>query len=73
MLSKATFRSGGKNGCDATHRASNRDTHLTHGCIQLFCQFSRVRPECAELVDHRNLAIAPFSASALRTLGEAAA
>lgn len=26
-------------GCDATHRASNLDTHLTHVCIQLFCHF----------------------------------
>jgi hypothetical protein len=26
-------------GHDATHQASNRDTHLTHGCIQHFCGF----------------------------------
>lgn len=60
-------------GCDATHRASNSDTHLTHGCIQLFRQFSRVRRECAGLSDWRNLAIAPFFKSAPRTLGEAVA
>lgn len=30
-------------GRDATHRTRNWDTHLTHGCIQLFRHFSRVR------------------------------
>ena len=30
-------------GRDATHRTRNLDTHLTHGCIQLFRHFSRVR------------------------------
>ena len=30
-------------GRDATHRTRNLDTHLTHGCIQLFRHFSRQR------------------------------
>lgn len=30
-------------GRDATHRTRNLDTHLTHGCIQLFCHFWRQR------------------------------
>ena len=30
-------------GRDASHRTRNLDTHLTHGCIQLFRHFSRVR------------------------------
>ena len=59
-------------GCDATHRASNSDTHLTHGCIQLFRHFSRVRRECAELADRENLAFARFFESAPRTLAEVA-
>jgi len=60
-------------GYDATHRASNRDTHLTHGCIQHFRQFSRVRQGCAGSVARQNLAIAPFFEGAQRTLGEVAA
>jgi hypothetical protein len=30
-------------GRDASHRTRNLDTHLTHGCIQHFCHFSRQR------------------------------
>ena len=32
-----------KRGRDTTYRASNLDTHLTHGCIQLFCHFRSKR------------------------------
>jgi hypothetical protein len=60
-----------KRGRDTTYRTNNLDTHLTHGCIQLFRQFSRVRPECAGSAGWRSLTIAPFSGSAPRTLGEA--
>ena len=60
-------------GYDATHRASNKDTHLTHGCMALFRQFSRVRRECAGVAVITNPAIAPFFESAQRTLGEAVA
>lgn len=35
-------------GRDATHRTRNLDTHLTHGCIQLFRRFSRVRLDYRE-------------------------
>ena len=60
-------------GCDATHRANNSDTHLTHGCMAYFCHFSRVRRECAGIAAISNRAIAPFFESAPRTLGEAVA
>ena len=56
-----------KEGRDATHRASNLDTHLTHGCILLFRHFWRVQSECAEVASFQSRAIAAFSASALRT------
>lgn len=59
-------------GCDATHRANNSDTHLTHGCIQLFRHFSRVRQGYAERGDCQSLAIQPFVEGAPRTLAETA-
>lgn len=59
-------------GCDATHRASNSDTHLTHGCIQLFRQFSRVRKGCAGLADCGTRAFVPLFEGARRTLAETA-
>ena len=60
-------------GYDAMHRASNKDTHLTHGCMAVFRQFLRVRRECAGADVTINRAIATFFESALRTLGEAVA
>ncbi len=59
-------------GCDATHRANNSETHLTHGCIPLFRHFWRVRRECADLADGRTGAFARFFESAPRTLTEVA-
>ena len=59
-------------GYDATHRANNSDTHLTHGCIQLFRQFSRVRQGCAERGNCQSLAIQPFFEVTPRTLAETA-
>ena len=59
-------------GRDAAHRTRNLDTHLTHGCIQLFRHFSRVRQECAERGDCQSLAIQPFVEGAPRTLAETA-
>ena len=56
-----------KRGRDTTYRTSNLDTHLTHGCIQLFRHFSRVRSECAVEEGFQNPAIPAFFASALRT------
>ncbi|MET4133585.1 hypothetical protein ABIE62_002736 [Porphyrobacter sp. MBR-155] len=60
-------------GCDATHRANNSDTHLTHGCMAHFRQFSRVHRECAGITAIIDRPIAPFFESAPRTLKEAVA
>ena len=51
-------------GCDATHRANNLDTHLTHGCIQLFCGFDEMLIASHQMQARRNGAIQPFSAMA---------
>ena len=59
-------------GRDASHRTRNLDTHLTHGCIQLFRHFSRVRSECAPSALSRGDAIPPKFEGAIRTLREAA-
>lgn len=59
-------------GRDATHRTRNLDTHLTHGCIQLFRHFSRVRLGCAPSSPRRNDAIPTKFEGAVRTLREAA-
>lgn len=59
-------------GCDATHRASNSDTHLTHGCMPVFRRFSRLRGECAAQSRFQHGAIRGFFGSAARTPGEAA-
>lgn len=61
-----------ENGRDTSYRTSKLDTHLTHGCIQLFRHFSRVRQGCAIFLEKRSRAIAPFLEGALRTLAEAA-
>lgn len=58
-------------GCDATHRASNLDTHLTHGCMPVFRQFSRLRRECAAPDRCSYGAIPVFFGSAARTPREA--
>lgn len=57
-------------GCDATHRASNLDTHLTHGCIQLFRHFLRVRKGCVGFSVCGNRAFPPLFEGAPRTLTE---
>lgn len=57
-----------KRGRDTTYRASNFDTHLTHGCIPLFRHFWRVRSECAAKARLENRALPAFFASAWRTL-----
>lgn len=59
-------------GLDATHRTRNLDTHLTHGCIQLFRHFSRVRSGCASPLLRRGDAFSPKFEGAIRTLREAA-
>lgn len=58
-------------GRDATHRTRNLDTHLTHGCIQLFRHFSRVRSGCALSFLLEKRAISPKFEGAIRTLAEA--
>lgn len=57
-------------GRDASHRTCNQDTHLTHGCMQHFRQFSRVRSECAVRIDEKNPGFSKKFESALRTLAE---
>jgi len=59
-------------GRDATHRTRDLDTHLTHGCIQLFHHFSRVRSECAPPLLRLSDAFPPKFEGAIRTLREAA-
>lgn len=44
-------RQGQERGCDTMYRASKSDTHLTHGCIQLFRHSHGGR--CARAVCHR--------------------
>jgi hypothetical protein len=51
-------------GCDATHRANNSDTHLTHGCIQLFCGFDGMLIASRQVGLHGNGIIPPFTAMA---------
>lgn len=71
MSEPVVFVSGSQ-GRDATHRTRNLDTHLTHGCIQLFRHFSRVRSECASPLLRRSDAFPPKSEGAIRTLVEVA-
>lgn len=59
-------------GCDAAHRASSLDTHLTHGCIQRLRNFSRVRREYAKSATWKNTASAQVIESAPRTPAEVA-
>lgn len=58
-------------GRDASHRTRNLDTHLTHGCIQLFRHFSRVRSECAPCSLRQNHEFPPKSEGTIGTLREA--
>ena len=48
-MSETTAFEARSQGHDATHRTRNLDTHLTHGCIQLFRHFSRQRRGSATL------------------------
>lgn len=52
-------------GCDATHRASNSDTHLTHGCIQRFCGFDGVLIASRKMRGCRNGIIPPLPVMAI--------
>ncbi len=55
-------------GRDASHRTRNLDTHLTHGCIQHFRHFLRVRFECKPQINSPDLEIGPNSKSTPCTL-----
>lgn len=55
-------------GRDATHRTRNLDTHLTHGCIQLFRHFSRVRLDYRECSLRQGRRFPRIFESATRTL-----
>ena len=57
-------------GRDATHRTRTLDTHLTHGCIQLFHKVLRMRRECAVSGNRQSRAFAGDFANAPRTLAE---
>ncbi|AJA11271.1 hypothetical protein SKP52_22105 [Sphingopyxis fribergensis] len=58
-------------GRDATHRTRNLDTHLTHGCIQLFRRFSRVRFDYRECSLRQSRGFPRVFESATRTLAGA--
>lgn len=72
IMSKPVVCPDGLQGRDASHRTRNLDTHLTHGCIQHFRHFSRVRSEYRVHVISPYRQFVPNSESTLRTLGEAA-
>ncbi len=67
-MSSSPETSSQKRGRDTTYRASNLDTHLTHGCIQLFRHFLRVRSECAAKARLEIPTFPAFFESARRTL-----
>src|SRR3546814_1224790 len=54
-------------GHDAAHRTRNLDTHLTHGCIQLFRHSSRWRSDSASSRLPKNGGLPPFSETAERS------
>ena len=56
-------------GRDAAHRTRNLDTHLTHGCIQIFRRFSRQRRGSASPRRAQTGAIQPSSGAAPRQRG----
>ena len=58
-------------GRDATHRTRNLDTHLTHGCIQLFRHFSRVRLDYRDCSLRQDRGFPQIFESATRTLAGA--
>jgi hypothetical protein len=63
-------KQGQERGCDTPYRARRNDTHLTHGCIQLFRRFfGRL---CARALVSRSefLAIQPYCKRANGALRE---
>ena len=70
-MSETTAFNARSRGRDATHRTRNLDTHLTHGCIQLFRHFSRVRLDYRECSLHQVRRFPRIFESATRTLAGA--
>lgn len=58
-------------GRDASHRTRNLDTHLTHGCIQLFRHFSSGGFDDASDRLPKNGGISPLLETSHRHLGRA--
>jgi hypothetical protein len=63
-------KQGQERGCDTPYRARSFDTHLTHGCIQLFRRF--LGRLCARALASRSgtLAIQPYRKRAIGALRE---
>lgn len=59
MSEPVVFKAGSQ-GRDATHRTRNLDTHLTHGCIQLFRHFSSGGFDVASEYSSKNGGILPL-------------
>jgi len=70
-MSETTAFEDRSQGRDATHRTRNLDTHLTHGCIQLFRHFSRVRFDYRECSLGQTRGFPGIFKSAPRTLAGA--
>jgi hypothetical protein len=68
MSEPVVFKAGSQ-GRDATHRTRNLDTHLTHGCIQLFRRFSRQRRGSATLGRPKSGGFLPVMEAAPRQRG----
>ncbi len=70
-MSETTAFEDRSQGRDATHRTRNLDTHLTHGCIQFFRHFSRVRFDYRECSLRQTRGFPGIFESAPRTLAGA--
>ena len=69
LFSDTVFWGARVQGCDASHRARILDTHLTHGCIQLFRHFSSSGSDGASDCAFEKAGIQPFSETPHRRPG----
>ena len=69
LFSDTVFWGARVQGCDASHRARILDTHLTHGCIQLFRHFSSSGSDGASDCAFEKAGIQPFSKTPHRRPG----
>ena len=69
LFSDTVFWGARVQGCDASHRARILDTHLTHGCIQLFRRFSSGGSDGASDCAFEKAGIQPFSKTPHRRPG----